>query len=94
MTDLAHRKVELVIAGHAHGGQWRFFGQGLFAPGQGILPRFTGGLYRGRKHLRGQAAPLSSESPLLLVSRGLGNQIRIPRLWNREELVYIDFCEE
>ncbi len=36
---------DLVLAGHAHGGQWRAFGIGAFAPGQGIFPRYTKGFY-------------------------------------------------
>lgn len=36
---------DIVLAGHAHGGQWRIFGQGMFAPGQGLFPRYTKGLY-------------------------------------------------
>ena len=52
--------LNLVLAGHAHGGQWRFFGQGVFAPGEGLLPRYTSGLYR-------------KGGTQLAVSRGLGN---------------------
>ena len=51
---------DLVISGHAHGGQVRLIGQGLYAPGQGMLPPFTSGLYR-----RGNTQ--------MAVSRGLGN---------------------
>ena len=52
--------LDLVLTGHAHGGQWRFFGQGIFAPGEGLLPHYTSGLYRqGRTQM--------------VVSRGLGN---------------------
>ena len=58
--------VDLTLAGHAHGGQWRIFGRGVFAPGQGLFPRYTSGLYEGR----------------LLVSRGVTNPHRIPRIWN------------
>ncbi len=65
--------IELVLSGHAHGGQWRFFGHGLFAPGQGILPRWTKGIYDGR----------------LVVSAGLSNTAPVPRLFNPTEIVYI-----
>jgi predicted MPP superfamily phosphohydrolase len=68
--------VDLTLSGHAHGGQWRFFGRGLFAPGQGILPKYTSGLYDGK----------------LIVSRGLANNAPpIPRLFNSKELIFIDF---
>ncbi|MBR5047618.1 MAG: metallophosphoesterase [Eubacterium sp.] len=38
-------KFDLVLAGHAHGGQWRFFGRGILSPGQGFLPRLHHGIY-------------------------------------------------
>lgn len=50
---------DLVLSGHAHGGQMRLFGRGVFAPGQGLFPKYTSGLYD-----MGKAK--------LLVSRGLG----------------------
>lgn len=65
--------IELTLSGHAHGGQWRVFGRGLFAPGQGIFPRYTSGLYEGR----------------LLVGRGVGNPHLIPRLNNPPELILL-----
>ena len=37
--------VDLLLSGHAHGGQIRLFHHGLFAPGQGILPTYTKGVY-------------------------------------------------
>ena len=37
--------VDLIVSGHAHGGQWRFFGRGVFAPGQGLFPTYTRGRY-------------------------------------------------
>ena len=64
---------ELILSGHAHGGQIRFFGQGLFAPGQGILPRYTSGLYDGR----------------LLVSRGMANNTFVPRILNPTEMLLV-----
>lgn len=76
---LAPRDTGLVLAGHAHGGQWRFFGRGVFAPGQGLFPRYTSGLYHGR----------------LYVSRGLCKTHRyIPRLFNPRELTLITLVPE
>ena len=66
--------IPLTLSGHAHGGQIRLFGHGLFAPGQGLLPKYTSGLYEGR----------------LLVSRGLSNNVAAPRLFNPTELIYVD----
>lgn len=65
--------IQLTLAGHAHGGQWRLFGQGLFAPGQGLFPPYTSGVYEDR----------------LAVSRGLANTAPFPRLFNPKELIYI-----
>ena len=67
--------MDLVLSGHAHGGQWRVGSQGVFAPGQGLLPLFTGGLYR-----------IGDTS--LVVSRGLGNIFPV-RINNRPEVVLI-----
>ena len=69
--------VDLVLSGHAHGGQWRLPGiGGLYAPGQGPLPKYTAGMYRLGK-------------TVMCVSRGLGNS-RFPlRLENRPELVTV-----
>ena len=73
---------DLTVAGHAHGGQWRVPGliNGLLAPNQGLFPKYAGGLYR----LGGQT---------MVVSRGLAREsTRIPRLFNRPELVVLDLA--
>ena len=72
-THIHPLPIRLTLSGHAHGGQWRFRGQGVYAPGQGLFPSLTGGLYAHR----------------LLVSRGLGNPCGIPRFGNPPELVMI-----
>ncbi len=73
-----HSKFDLVLAGHAHGGQIRFpFIGGLFAPNQGVLPEYSAGLYQG-KHTK------------MIVSRGLGNSVFPQRLFNRPEVIIVD----
>lgn len=37
--------IDLVLSGHAHGGQIRVCGRGIFSPGQGLFPRFYHGVY-------------------------------------------------
>lgn len=70
----------LVLSGHAHGGQWRLGRRGAFAPGQGILPHYTKGVYR-----RGKKAPYH-----LVVSSGFAVDPMVPRINNRPELVILD----
>lgn len=73
----AEAGADLVLSGHAHGGQVRLPGiGGLFAPGQGILPRLTSGV-----HARGETC--------LVVSRGLGNSAFPLRVFNPPEIVTV-----
>ena len=70
---------DLVLAGHAHGGQWRIPGllNGVFAPNQGLFPEYAGGRY-----------DLGDVN--LIVSRGLARETtRVPRFFNRPELVIL-----
>lgn len=66
--------IDLTVAGHAHGGQWSFFGQAVFAPGQGLFPRLVRGIYDGR----------------LAVSRGMTNNSIIPRIGVPREVVELN----
>jgi len=71
---------DLVVSGHAHGGQWRipFTNISLFAPNQDFFPKYTSGLYK-------------YENTQMLVSRGLAREsTRIPRIFNRPELVLME----
>ncbi|MBQ2618193.1 MAG: metallophosphoesterase [Oscillospiraceae bacterium] len=69
--------VDLVLTGHAHGGQWRLPGiGGLYAPGQGVIPRYTAGMYR-------------LGNTVMCVSRGLGNSSFPLRIENKPELVTV-----
>ena len=72
---------DLILAGHAHGGQWRIPGllNGTFAPDEGWLPKFAGGLYS------------LDNGGAMIVSRGLAREsTRVPRIFNRPELVIVE----
>jgi len=68
---------DLVLSGHAHGGQFRLpFIGGLYAPGQGIFPEYDAGLIR-------------LEDTQMVVSRGIGNSSFQLRFNNRPEVVLL-----
>lgn len=84
VEDYIGKGFDLVVSGHAHGGQWRLPGliNGLMAPNQGLFPKYAGGQY----DLGGTT---------LIVSRGLAREsTRIPRIFNPPELVVIDIVGE
>ncbi len=76
--DFCASGAELVLTGHAHGGQFRlpFFG-GLYAPDQGILPEFSEGIH-------------TSGDTSMIVSRGIGNSAFPLRLFNFPEIICIE----
>jgi hypothetical protein len=77
MSVYVAQDIDLVFAGHAHGGQFRLpLLGGLVAPDQGLFPKYTSGLYE----LDGTG---------MVVSRGLGNSIVPLRIFNRPELVVV-----
>ncbi|WP_224726427.1 metallophosphoesterase [Paenibacillus vietnamensis] len=72
------RGMDLIFSGHAHGGQVRLpFVGGLFAPGQGFLPKYDAGKYE-------------HDEAVLIVSRGLGNSVVPQRLFNRPEVMLVE----
>lgn len=79
--EVKEKKIELVLSGHAHGGQWRVFNPikrewvGVFAPGQGLWPKWTRGVYEEKR---------------LIVSAGLANTASVPRLFNPTEVVFVE----
>ena len=71
---------DMVVSGHAHGGQWRIPGllNGLYAPHQGLFPTYAGGRY-------------DFDGTTFIVSRGLAREsTKVPRIFNRPELVIVD----
>ena len=80
-----HGPIDLMLAGHAHGGQWRIPGliNGVYAPNQGLLPLYAGGYYRNTNDVE------------MIVSRGLETQKHhVPRIFNPPEVVVIDLKGE
>lgn len=80
LTTYKNFNYDLVLTGHAHGGQWRVPGviNGLYAPNQGLLPKYAGGFYK-------------DENTNMIVSRGLSRENNpVPRFFNRPELVIIE----
>lgn len=78
LTKYAQFPLDLVVSGHAHGGQVRIPGvlNGLYAPNQGWFPKLAGGAY-------------TQDGTTLIVSRGLAVRTRLPRIFNRPEVVLV-----
>lgn len=82
LETYANDKIDLIFAGHAHGGQIRLpFTEGLFAPGQGVLPKLTSGMHK-------------KDNTTMIISRGLGNSVFPLRIFNRPEIVAVDLKRE
>ncbi|HSJ38023.1 MAG TPA: metallophosphoesterase [Planococcus sp. (in: firmicutes)] len=78
----AESGIDVVFAGHAHGGQVRIPGiGGIFAPGQGWFPRMTEGVFR-------------KDDTQLVLSRGLGNSGFPLRILNQPEVVSVTLKKE
>ncbi|PFJ28956.1 MULTISPECIES: metallophosphoesterase [Bacillus cereus group] len=74
--------IDLEFAGHAHGGQFRIpFIGGLVAPNQGLLPKYTSGMY-------------VENNTTMIVNRGLGNSIIPVRIFNQPEIVVLTLKNE
>ena len=70
--------LNLVLSGHAHGGQFRLpFVGGIIAPDQGLFPKYDAGMY-------------CENNTAMIVSRGIGNSIIPFRVNNRPEVILIE----
>lgn len=74
--------INLVLTGHAHGGQIRIpFIGGLVAPNQGLFPEYTSGKFE-------------KNNTTMVISRGIGNSIIPYRINNRPEMVVVTLSSE
>ena len=71
-----HQYCDLMLAGHAHGGQWRIPGTdiSLYSPGEGFFPKYTAGVH-------------TVDDSHMVISRGIGTWA--PRLFNPPEVIAI-----
>ena len=79
--DVYAGKVDLILSGHAHGGQFIIpFVGGFVAPGQGLFPEYYSGSY-------------IKENTEMIVSRGIGNSIIPFRVNNKPELIVAELTK-
>ncbi len=89
LDELKHFGFDLILAGHMHGGQIRLpWGSGVFAPRSSFamgkpvfFPKYFGGKY-------------TYKNTTMIVNRGLGNPMIIPRLFNRPEITVVTLKSE
>lgn len=78
MTEYPELPVDLIFCGHAHGGLIRIPGVGgLIGTDRRLFPAFDAGQFNNGRYT-------------LIVSRGLGNSVSIPRVFNRPEIVCVE----
>ena len=81
----ANTSFDIVLTGHAHGGQVRIpliLPQGLYAPNQGFFPKYTSGRFE-----------LGDGGTVMIVSRGLSTRLP-PRVFNRPDIVKVSILPE
>ncbi len=77
MTEYPELPVDLILSGHAHGGLVRIPGVGgVIGTDRSLFPDYDAGEYDNGAYA-------------LIVSRGLGNSVPVPRLLNRPEIVVV-----
>lgn len=77
VTEYPALDVDLILCGHAHGGIIRLPGiGGLLGTDRSFLPDYEAGEFNGEHYT-------------MIVSRGLGNSIPVPRILNRPEIVAV-----
>lgn len=80
-TYAAH-DIDLILSGHAHGGQFRLpWLGGVLVPGQGFFPKYEEGL-----HIQANTN--------MVISRGIGNSVVPVRINNRPEVILIELRKQ
>ena len=78
--DVNRSDFDVLFSGHLHGGQWRLFGIPVAGPGNehriDFFCKYSAGCYQ-------------KGNTTMIVSRGLGDQMILPRFYNRPDLVIV-----
>ena len=75
--------VDLVLSGHTHGGLVRLpFIGGLYAPMQGLFPKYDRGYFQLGTHMQ------------MVITSGLAGHGLLPRVNNLPEIVVIDLVPQ
>lgn len=81
-NSYVNNQIDLVLSGHAHGGQFRIpFIGGIIAPNQGFFPKYDAGCFH-------------KNTTTMIVSRGIGNSIIPIRINNKPEVVIIELSKK
>lgn len=75
---LKNRNLDIILSGHAHGGQARWGERGLYSPGQGLFPKYVKGVYDKK----------------MIVTTGCSNTAAVPRWGNPCEAVIVHLKAE
>ena len=79
----ADHNMNLVLSGHAHGGQFRLpLIGGLIAPNQGLFPKYDRGYFQLGTHMQ------------MVITSGLAGHGLLPRVNNLPEIVVIDLVPQ
>ena len=77
---ISYWDADLVFSGHTHGGQFRLPGiGGVYGPDMGWFPGWLEGQY-----------PSADGSKTMILSRGLGSSVQLPRLNNPPQVLVVD----
>ncbi len=93
---------DLIFSGHTHGGMIRIFDRGIISTDRTFFPKYDGGVFKVNRYgvmdndysiIKENGNVIKYDDSTLVVSRGLSRGHVGFRLFNRPELVEIEFIK-